>query len=76
MQRKRTVLGIQVSPGTMDSVKRQARQRSAREDRCISLSDLIREALTAYGIDLVDPAAQSAATSPPQQRNDRQTQRG
>lgn len=46
------VIGVNVSPEQLASVKRQLRERSVKEDRDITVSDAVREALALYGIQI------------------------
>ena len=46
------VLGCSVTQAQSEYVKEQLRQRAARENRAITISDAVREALRLYGIRL------------------------
>ena len=49
------VLGCSVTPTESEYVKAQLRQRAARENRAITISDAVREALLLYGVRLSPP---------------------
>ena len=51
-KQQQRVIGVNVSLEQLAMVKRQLRERSVKEDRDITVSDAVREALIAYGIRL------------------------
>lgn len=53
-------LATQVSRSTLEFVQRQVRERAARENRPLTISLAIREALVAYGIKLEETKVQTA----------------
>ena len=50
MTQKKCFIGMQVFPEEMESIKKQLRLRSVSEDRTITVSLMLLEALMAYGI--------------------------